>query len=320
MKLTIHDRSKYIKSCDVQNLPIDYADTKDYQLFGQNVTFYDDPWMHHLHLKVTDKCNAKCSFCIEQDCCVDEDAEVYLRNLDITLNEMQKAGLLYSVSVTGGEPTLFSRFEDLCDILSKYDIGFLTLNTNGALLPKYRKKIDGLFDFVNISRHSILDHDNDIIFGTQVLTVSELKKLRKKFKKTKMRIQCVMWHGCMPKDMNDFVETYSFADDISFRRLMEVGDEYSLDYQIFEHDYRYCLEYAFNNWEFIEQTIQDYYVYEIYNCGTTNVTFSYSNMKMLRDVERTESESFYRELILHPNGILSGSWLKDRKILLNRGG
>lgn len=97
---------------------------------------------------------------------------------------------------------------------------------------------------------------------------------------------------------------------------MRVGDEYNLNYSIDNDNYNCCLNYAFENWRFKEQTIQDYYVYEVYNNGLTDITFSYSDMKLLREVEKAESEEFFREFILHPNGVLSGSWMQDTKILL----
>lgn len=315
MKLTVLDKEKYIKSCDVKNLPITYEDCKNYFLFNNRVTVYDDIWMHHLHLKITDRCNAACDFCIEKHCKINEDADVYLNNLDKVLTEMERAGLLYSVSVTGGEPTLFNKFTELCALLSKHKIGFLTMNTNGTLLEKYLNDIDGLFDFINISRHSIDNQENNDIFKTKVKSISELKKIKSEFKHTKMRIQCVMNNGFTIDDMNNFIKVYEFADDISFRRLMETSEEYSLDYYVDKDNYNQCLKYAFKNWRFVEQTIQDYYVYEVYENEYTKVTFSYSNMKLLREVEKAESEDFFREFILHPDGTFSGSWMKDKKII-----
>ncbi len=316
MKLTILKRDNYIKSCDVQYLPITYNDCSEYQIFGNTIQVYNDKWMRHLHLKITDKCNAKCDFCIEQNCKFNDNESKFLVNLEKILQEMSDSGILFSVSVTGGEPTLFNHFEELCEVLSRYNIGFLTMNTNGYLVEKYLDKIDKLFDFINISRHSIEDKRNDDIFHTKVLSIDELKSLKSKLKKTKMRIQCVMSEVITVEDMNEFISSYSFADDISFRRLMRVGDEYNLNYSIDNDNYNCCLNYAFENWRFKEQTIQDYYVYEVYNNGLTDITFSYSDMKLLREVEKAESEEFFREFILHPNGVLSGSWMQDTKILL----
>ena len=40
-------------------------------------------------------------------------------------------------------------------------------------------------------------------------------------------------------------------------------------------------------------------------------------MSMLRDEEKKESEDVFREFIVHPDGLVSGSWKKDNKILRN---
>ena len=318
MKLTVTNRDDYIKSCEVSKLPITYNDSSIHNLFGNEIRVYDDIWMRHIHLKITDICNARCDFCVEQNCVRNENGDAFLRNVDLLLKEMQDKGLLYSVSVTGGEPTTSRYLTRLFDILRKYDIGFLTMNTNGYALSLYLDYIDGLFDFVNISRHSVSDEKNDEIFGTSVLTKQELQQLKSMMKHTKMRIQCVMSDVVTIEEMNEFINSYSFADDISFRRLMELGDEYGINYDLDKDGYNKCLKYAFDNWEFKEQTIQDYYVYEIYNNGKTDITFSYSNMAMLRKVEQNECDKdFYREFIVHPDGTVSGSWRKDTKILLD---
>lgn len=314
---TITDKNNYIPACKVNELPVVYNDRFNVKLFNKDVNLNDNPWLWHFHIKITDICNAKCKFCIEQNCIKDENANKALINIDRMLKEMRDNNCLYSVSVTGGEPTLFPKFKELCSILSKHPISFLTMNTNGCNLDKYHKEIDGLFDFVNISRHSDSDNINNKIFDTNVLTINELKNIKKKYKHTKFRIQCVV--GNEIKDINDickFMSAYDFADDFSFRRLMRVGDEFGLNYTIDNDEYFNILNYAFNNWSFKEQTIQDYYVYEIYKYNGKDVTFSYSDMKMVREIEKTEDDKVFREFICHPNGVISGSWKKDCKILL----
>lgn len=314
---TITNKNEYIQYCDVAKLPISYNDRFDVILFDNKISLNTNPWLWHFHIKATDICNAKCDFCIEQSSCRKENSDNLLKNVDLMLREMEKNHCLYSVSVTGGEPTLYKDFEELCVILSKYDIKFLTLNTNGFGLDKYRKHIDGLFDFVNISRHSVDDAVNDGIFNTHVLSKEELKNIKNTYSKTKFRLQCVIGNGTNTiEDVNNFIEKYEFADDFSFRRLMQVGDEFNLHYDVNNSDYFNILNFAFRNWLFKEQTIQDYYVYEIYNNGNKDITFSYSNMEMLREVEKNESDDIVREFICHPDGIISGSWKKDCKILL----
>lgn len=313
---TITDKKEYIKKCDVEDFDISkhYYDKK-VQLFGKDVYLNSDPWLWHLHLKCTDKCNGKCDFCVEQGCPINENADDFLDSTDRMLYEMNKAGCLNSVSVTGGEPLLFSKLTDLIKILKNYPIQFLTMNTNGTFLNKHLDKIDGVFDFIDISRHAIDDNDNEQIFRTKVPSKEELKKIKDQLQKTKMRIQCVMYKVKTIDEMNEFIKAFNFADDLSFRRLMKLSDEYRANYEIGEDDYDSVLNYAYDNFDFIQQTIQDYYVYEIWKAFGVDVTFSYSNMKMLRERENCESDDVFREFIIHPDGMVSGSWKKNNKIL-----
>jgi molybdenum cofactor biosynthesis enzyme MoaA len=318
MKMTITNKNDYISHCEVHQLPItDDREIKQYNLFDEQILVYDDKWMHHLHIKITDICNAKCAFCVEQNCKKDEQPQKALSNIDKMICEMKKQGLLYSVSVTGGEPTVFPYFSELCEILNKYDIPFVTMNTNGHFIDKYLSLIDKTFDFINISRHSCYDNNNDEIFKTKVKTIEELKRIKEKMKHCKMRIQCVIGNELNSiQDIENFMNTYSFADDFSFRRLMELNEEFGVDYNINHSNYFSILDYAFKNWTFKEQTIQDYYIYEIYNNGKTDITFSYSDMNLTRTLEKREKDNFFREFICHPNGVVSGSWKKDCKIIL----
>lgn len=315
---TVTDKKDYIKKCDVEDFNISkhYYDKK-VQLFGKDVYLNSDPWLWHLHLKCTDKCNGKCDFCVEQGCPINEDANDFLDSTDRMLHEMNNAGCLNSVSVTGGEPLLFSKLDTLVDILKSYPIQFLTMNTNGTYLKEHLDLIDGTFDYVDISRHAIDDNDNEQIFKTKVPSKEELQYIKNQLQKTKMRIQCVMYKVKSIDDMNKFIKAFNFADDLSFRRLMKLSDEYGVNYKIGEDDYDKILDYAYNNFDFIQQTIQDYYVYEIWKAFGVDITYSYSNMSMLRDKEKKESEDVFREFIVHPDGLVSGSWKKDNKILRN---
>ena len=35
-------------------------------LFGKDYKMYADEWKHHVHIKCTDLCDARCEFCIEK--------------------------------------------------------------------------------------------------------------------------------------------------------------------------------------------------------------------------------------------------------------
>lgn len=307
--------NKYIHGCDVEKLPIIYDDKMEVNLFGHKILVEKNEWLWHLHLKLTDVCNAKCFFCVEQNSKCNENAKRYLQTVDQMLYEMERAGILYSVSVTGGEPLLFKRFDELCGILERHDIKFLTMNTNGKYLDKHIEKIDGLFDFVDISRHAISDQQNNEIFGADMITLDELKALKKRFRYTKMRLQCVLCDVNTIDDVLKLIDAYSFADDISFRKLMKLSEQTGIRYDDKEDLYNQILEYAFNHFELVEQTVQDYYVYEIWKYNDIFITFSYSNMKMLNKVEKEEDDAVCREFIIHPDGTISGSWNKEMKVI-----
>ena len=305
----------YIHSVDVENLPITYDDKMTVNLFGNEILVEKNEWLWHLHLKLTDACNASCYFCVEQNSSCEENAEHFVEQTDAMLTEMERAGILYSVSVTGGEPLLFEKFDELCEVLRKHNIKFLTMNTNGKYLEQNIDKIDGLFDFVDISRHSISDMVNNVIFGDQMPTLEDLERIKSKLKHTKMRLQCVLAEVGSIYHFLAFIEECSFADDLSFRKLMKLDEKSGIVYEDKGNFYNQILKYVFENFDFVEQTIQDYYVYEIWRYQGINITFSYSNMKMLGAVEQKESDAVCREFIIHPDGTISGSWDKNRKVI-----
>lgn len=311
----VTDKKEYIHSADVEKLKINYSDKMKVNLFGNEILLEKNEWMWHLHLKITNKCNAKCYFCVEQNSKCEENGRYYVGQVDKMLSEMEREGVLYSVSVTGGEPLLFEEFELLCDILRKHDIKFLTMNTNGSLLKDKVHLVDGLFDFIDVSRHSIDEKENRDIFKTKVPTIDELRDIKRLMKHTKLRIQCVMCNLKTINDIIDFIHTFSFADDLSFRRLMLLSEKHGVNYNEHNDLYQDILEYAYNNFNFKEQTIQDYYVYEIWEHEGTSITFSYSNMKMLYEVEEKEQGNVCREFIIHPNGVISGSWDYNSKVI-----
>ena len=312
---TINLINEYLHSADVEKLPITYEDKMCVNLFGNEILVEKNEWLWHLHLKLTNACNAKCKFCVEQNSKCGENARRYIEQVDKMLAEMEREGILFSVSLTGGEPLLFKEFSSLCSVLRKHDIKFLTMNTNGTYLKSHLEEIDGLFDFIDISRHSISDIRNNEIFGTEVPTIKDLKDIKNALKSTKVRIQCVMYDVKTVNELLEFVNTFRFADDISFRRLMKLPEKYGVVYETEDDLYNQILEYAFNNFELVEQTIQDYYVYEIWNYDGIDITFSYSNMNMLNNVESIEDNRVCREFIIHPNGIISGSWDFNNKVI-----
>ena len=267
-----------------------------------------DTW--HLHLKVTNKCNAKCNFCIEKGFNGKEYEKEYLDAVNIIVQEMFNQKILSSISITGGEPTLFERFDELVDIARVSP--FLTLNTNGSRLYNHFDSLKK-FDFINVSRHHFDDRKNAAIFDTKVLNIFQLRDIKDRTG-VKMRIQTVVLDE-FPLDKH--MDHYSFADDLSFRKLMSIGEMHNVVYsnQASNNAYNRLMDIIRSRSIFKSQTIQDYYMYETWKYRGKELTLSYSDMKALEYLESKEPENVCREFILHPNLILSGSWNSNNKII-----
>ena len=78
-----------------------------------------------------------------------------------------------------------------------------------------------------------------------------------------------------------------------------------------------CQIYLFDNADLVEQVLKDYYVYETWQLNGALITLSHSNMGLLRDMEESEPDNILREIIVHPDGLISGSWYRNKKIIFS---
>lgn len=293
---------------DYQFSPELATDTVSYDLplnlFGKTWYIMDDYWMKHVHLKITDRCNAVCPFCIERGSDIAENKDRFLSNVRRLLDEMDAQGHLATVSITGGEPSLCDYVGEVVDMVRGYDC-FLNINTNFSRFIESRLQPSWL----NISCHTI---GPDMYCRLPELQPRRIAEYRKMSPSTKIRIQCVLHNNGLKniEDMLIFMEQYRhIVDDFSFRRLItleETPDEDLL--QQFKH-------YLFSNADLVEQVLKDYYVYETWNLNGVLITLSHSNMGLLRRMEETEPDNLLREIVVHPDGLISGSWYRNRKII-----
>jgi hypothetical protein len=133
----------------------------------------------------------------------------------------------------------------------------------------------------------------------------------------KVRFQCVLGIGNGLKTINDiqkFMDHYSeTVDDFSFRSLIIEDAEGEVPC-LFKELRKWLFD---NNW-CKEQTVQDYYVYEVFDPpGMKPITISWSNMGLLRKYNETHNGNFLEEIIVHPDGMVTGSW--NRKTLVIKG-
>ena len=274
-------------------------------LFGQEWRLMDDYWMKHLHIKITDRCDAHCPFCIEKNSHIKENRILLLHRLEQLLAEMKEQGHLTTVSITGGEPSLCDYAGDVVDTVKKYG-AFLNINTNFHHLIK--SKYDP--DWLNISRHTI-GYDN--CTGIDKLNYERLRDYKAEHPATKIRLQCVLHPQGFKSvgEIKTYIDHYaSIVDDISFRGLITTTDSSP------EHHLIQSLKhYLYINAVLVEQVLKDYYVYETWNYFSLPITISHSNMKLLRKLEQTENDKILREIIIHPDGLISGSWYRDKKVI-----
>lgn len=272
-------------------------------LFGNEWLIMDDYWMKHVHLKITDKCNAKCPFCIEKNSNVPEKREHFIENVAQLLKELNAQNHLTTVSITGGEPSICSYTNDVVNLVKGYNC-FLNINTNGY---KIIESIEDP-DWINISCHVLgkddyckLELDPNLIYQYRLLHPS-----------TKIRIQCVLHdHGLKDiKSIMKFIKFYkNDVDDFSFRRLISLDKVNNNDlFQQFKF-------YLFDNAKLVEQVLKDYYVYETWDLNGSFITLSHSNMGLLKSMEANEPDNLLREIVVHPDGLISGSWYRDKKII-----
>lgn len=89
------------------------------------------PSLRYLELQITNKCNLLCKHCYIED---HSYSELSLNDLLSLLKEFEEMQGL-RVLVTGGEPLLYTRFEELNEALSLYSVRKVLL-TNGLLINK----------------------------------------------------------------------------------------------------------------------------------------------------------------------------------------
>lgn len=227
------------------------------------------------------------------------------------LVQLAMQGHLKTVSITGGEPTVFVKIEELINLVNAFNLTLFSINTNGRYLDKIPKNFNG---WVDISKHAI--DDEDVFKRKYSVTPSIVSLFKKTHPNASVRFQCVL--GVSDKmntleDVIEFIVKYrNCVDDFSFRNLIIENDESNINDLLLEFR---RLMFVFG--EFVEQVIQDYYVYETYKFLGTQVTLSWSNMKELKEYNESHDSNFLEEIIIHPDGMVTGSWNKKSLIIYN---
>lgn len=288
--------------------------TDEIILFGKTYRMYKDDWKHHVHFKCTNYCDANCDFCIERPAYGDdENSQDFMASAKSVIRQLHNQGHFRTLSVTGGEPTCFPRLKEIIELANYYKPTLFSINSNGALMNKI--PFGTLNGWFNLSKHAI--DDQDIFKRSRNIDVDEILKFKILQPRAKVRIQCVLGVNGGLKTIDEieqFIKHYKYvANDFSFRSLIIDGENEKVSDLFMEFRNQ-----MFDAGCLVEQAIQDYYVYENYIWCNKPITMSWSNMDMLRKYNETHNnDNFLEEIIVHPDGMVTGSWNKKTLIIHN---
>lgn len=109
-------------------------------------------------------CNAKCEFCFWKQ---EKTCDDYLKKLKDTMDLLPSQ--FYMISISGGEPTISSYFEDVLNLIDEEQFTHRILTTNGMGLMKHMEIIKQKIQHINISRHHWDDEINSKIFESNTI-------------------------------------------------------------------------------------------------------------------------------------------------------
>lgn len=181
----------------------------------------------YLRISLTDKCNLRCIYCMEEkgNDFFDEEEKLTKDEICKIVNGCSKLGIK-KIRLTGGEPLVRKDIVELVEAINKIEgIDEIYLTTNGILLEDkvHILKKAGLKG-VNIS----LDSLKDEMFN-KLTRLGELKKVLKSIDKClehgiNVKLNVVMIKGINEDEILDFVKlTLDKSMDVRFIELMPIG-------------------------------------------------------------------------------------------------
>jgi MoaA/NifB/PqqE/SkfB family radical SAM enzyme len=251
-----------------------------------------------LFLNVTNVCNANCYFCIADK----GKREISnFEKLEHVITELVNNKVISKVVLTGGEPTLHSRFTYFLTLLDKFELMYYSLNTNGILLHKFKDEItNSKLKHINISMHHYDESINKRIMGN-CLTFSQIEKLRKEFPNNiEFRLACTI-----TKDL------YTEEDILTYiNKTKSIG----IDNVIFRNEYKGFDKYLTE----FKKIWGNLFSADICNCGYklingVNSEYRESNVRLKEDI--CQKDLYYRDFIYKDDDMLSGSWNYGSQLL-----
>ena len=173
-----------------------------------------------LNVKITNRCNAHCAFCIEREGYAPPE-----RDVESLIQATLAMSNYPSVLILGGEPLLYSQLEKYLKGIRPHKEN-IYLTTNGALLEKNAEMLAKYLDGVNISIHSPKENVNDRCFKAHIC-FEQLRAGIRIFQREKIpvRINCNLVRGVMdtPESIEEMIRFASSmcVDHLRFSELQQ---------------------------------------------------------------------------------------------------
>ena len=186
-----------------------------------------------LRISVTDRCNFRCTYCMPEQIYghryefINKSSLLTFEEI-ITITEILVEMGVQKVRLTGGEPLLRYKIEDLISTLSKIPgIKELTLTTNGYLLPKKAEELkkSGI-DRITVSLDSLNNEIFKKINGRNVDVSKVLKGIEAAEKAgfNPIKVNCVVEKGINENSILEMAEYFKAKGHIlRFIEFMDVG-------------------------------------------------------------------------------------------------
>jgi len=271
---------------------------------------------------VTFKCNLACSFCLFRFNSVpDIPIRCQADKLSKMLKWCQENNRRTRVKITGGEPLL----RDLSSILAtidEYDVEFIGLGSNSmSKLPEYFNNVRSPTN-IYLSLHSL----NELLGNTPKLTVSEFRGDITN-DRIAFRVSCNLIKGQVDSvdDIQEYIHATKETDFICFRELNSISvDTNSLyDNFVYEYiDYRKThlvsvgtiLGSLSGDWKHIKTDDFGFILNSYYTYNGKTVLFRSMNEENLVSIAEDNPHRI-DEIVIHPDGRITGCWDRDRKII-----
>jgi MoaA/NifB/PqqE/SkfB family radical SAM enzyme len=226
------------------------------------------------------------------------------------------------VKITGGEPLLRNLWPIL-NIANRSDVEFVGLGTNGTIrLPEY-------FNMLHIPTNVYSSiHTLDELSGKGKLTLNDFRRDVDN-PHIKFRLSCNLIRGQIDsvESVTEYLEScHRDIDFVCFRELNSISLDESSIYGRFVYDYVDYREKYFvsigkilsclnSDWEYIKED----------NFGfISNIYYEYKNriMVMFRILDEQimleiadKELHIINEVVIHPDGLITGCWDRDRKVI-----